>query len=869
MSMNSLSLWLLTVTALHFGGLLLFNEGFFLTRVELPDKSNCKEVPWVVSSAQSTGADECWTRPRFRRAVVLVIDALRYDFAAWHEEVLEELVPGSQAKGKPFENKMPVIRDLLLQKPSHTFLVPFYADPPTTTMQRLKGMVTGGLPTFMEIKDDVASDGIEITEDNFIDLILNDGQRKITFMGDDTWKALFPDKFHKMFDYPSFNVKDLDTVDNGVIRHLVPELKQNDWDFLIGHFLGVDHCGHRYGPDNDEMTRKLLEMNEAIEDVVKILSNGSYDDTILLIFGDHGMTEDGNHGGATQEEVGAAMVVFSASPILLGSRQEKNLKKELLRELKLLHIEEELPQEQENKRWELMRRPDVQQIDLAPTLALLLGSPIPFGNLGSIVPELFFVGHSLLERYQNLNRALEVNVGQVIRYLETYGRRGPGLSISKLSSLKDQATAAFLKIRGDGWGDVNLHQEAYKAAHLILSEASREGRSLWTQFNLSFMLAGFLLTLAGWIALGLRTRVPKTDSVDKIIFLVAILMQMLARLSNSYIVTESRGCTFIGVTVAFQVFLKVSHSTRTERGAAIVILTCTRLAVELGELQWWRGQEILEGDWAQQRFWVFCVLPMVFLVVFINIYVLKIVSVFTRNSFNVQAALTFCHWMSQAFGVLSFGRNWFPRMVYAISICSAVIKFSEKEKGDVAAFTMLLCTFLLVVGPLSPAAASLFVVHLSSVLLLTENRDLSVLMRTLLWSMASMTYFFATGHESFFNKLHYASPFVGFDEYEYFRGGLMMGFNTFGVYIVSVGLLPVLAESREEVPQLLFLFLLIQASRTIVMVGFVAAQRRHLMVWAIFAPKYVFDAVTLMLVDVTACLVALKTSFSKSKDPDR
>lgn len=65
-------------------------------------------------------------------------------------------------------------------------------------------------------------------------------------MGDDTWTALFPDSFHKAFAYPSFNVKDLHSVDDGVMEHLVPEMKDSSNDVIIGHFLGVDHVGHTY-----------------------------------------------------------------------------------------------------------------------------------------------------------------------------------------------------------------------------------------------------------------------------------------------------------------------------------------------------------------------------------------------------------------------------------------------------------------------------------------------------------------------------------------------------------------------------------------------------------------------------------------------
>lgn len=80
-------------------------------------------------------------------------------------------------------------------------------------------------------------------------------------MGDDTWESLFPGLFHKSYPFPSFNVMDLHTVDNGVIAHLIPELKSKDWDVLIGHFLGVDHCGHKYGPSHPEMASKLTQMD--------------------------------------------------------------------------------------------------------------------------------------------------------------------------------------------------------------------------------------------------------------------------------------------------------------------------------------------------------------------------------------------------------------------------------------------------------------------------------------------------------------------------------------------------------------------------------------------------------------------------------
>ena len=62
---------------------------------------------------------------------------------------------------------------------------------------------------------------------------------------------------------------------------------------------GVDHAGHKFGPDHPEMSRKLEEMNSVISEVIKGLPS----DTVLFVFGDHGMTAAGDHGGDSQAEL--------------------------------------------------------------------------------------------------------------------------------------------------------------------------------------------------------------------------------------------------------------------------------------------------------------------------------------------------------------------------------------------------------------------------------------------------------------------------------------------------------------------------------------------------------------------------------------
>jgi phosphatidylinositol glycan class O len=194
----------------------------------------------------------CWLSRT--KVVLIIIDALKFDFVYFDEKLQDQEL-------LPYQNKLKVINDLLTKEPNRTRLFKFIADPPTTTMQRLKGLTTGSLPTFVDVGSNFAT--TEINEDNILDQIKAQN-KNIVFMGDDTWSGLYPKRFIREYSYPSFNVWDLDTVDSGIMNHLLSEIVKKDWSLLVAHFLGVDHCGHRYGPYHPEMARKLNEMNDMI-----------------------------------------------------------------------------------------------------------------------------------------------------------------------------------------------------------------------------------------------------------------------------------------------------------------------------------------------------------------------------------------------------------------------------------------------------------------------------------------------------------------------------------------------------------------------------------------------------------------------------
>ena len=97
-------------------GLLLFTSGFFLTKVAIEDKSNTT-VPFLSDypKAEDLNFNEF---ARFNRVVILLIDALRYDFVK-HKSVDEF---ASDSDVKPYHNHMKTVTHLVDSYPRHAKL---------------------------------------------------------------------------------------------------------------------------------------------------------------------------------------------------------------------------------------------------------------------------------------------------------------------------------------------------------------------------------------------------------------------------------------------------------------------------------------------------------------------------------------------------------------------------------------------------------------------------------------------------------------------------------------------------------------------------------------------------------------------------
>ncbi|XP_073541015.1 GPI ethanolamine phosphate transferase 2 isoform X2 [Phyllobates terribilis] len=317
-------------------GLALFLRGFF----PVPVRSQTRESSMSEIAAEPrAGKTSNWTQlpnPLFKKVVILLIDALRQDFVFG-------------VKGKAH---MPYTTQLIEKGSSLRFIAKAAA--PTVTMPRIKALMTGSIPGFIDIVMNLNSP--ELLEDNLIWQAKQAGKR-IVFYGDDTWIKLFPKHFVEFDGTTSFFVSDFTEVDDNVTRHLDDVLKRNDWEMLILHYLGLDHIGHLTGPHSHLIGPKLYEMDLVLKKIHSSLLSKDEDPSfpsLIVVCGDHGMSEAGSHGGSSDEEVQTPLLLISSAfHDNAGTFEEPEM---------------------------------IQQTDLAPTLALGLGLPISMSSLGMLLP---------------------------------------------------------------------------------------------------------------------------------------------------------------------------------------------------------------------------------------------------------------------------------------------------------------------------------------------------------------------------------------------------------------------------------------------------------------------------------------------------
>ncbi|KAG5992748.1 hypothetical protein E4U52_002533 [Claviceps spartinae] len=145
-------------------------------------------------------------------------------------------------------------------------------------------------------------------------------------------------------------------------------------------------------PETSNMVPKQKEMDGIVRSIYQALETKDHlKSTLFVLCGDHGMNDAGNHGASSPGETSPALIFMS--PKFKG---------------KLPKLYAPMEPRDEFDYYEM-----VEQSDIAPTIAALLGFPVSKNNLGAFIPDFLSFWSSPLDQVQILVRNAKQILGIV------------------------------------------------------------------------------------------------------------------------------------------------------------------------------------------------------------------------------------------------------------------------------------------------------------------------------------------------------------------------------------------------------------------------------------------------------------------------
>ncbi len=160
-------------------------------------------------------------------------------------------------------------------------------------------------------------------------------------------------------------------------------------------------------------------------------------DSLILAFGDHGALRKGGHGGGTKEELEAGLFAHSGKGFTFrafAATERLGRKEQYLFSVV-----------QSKVNMSFLNRDTFCQIDIVPTMATIFNIPIPYGNLGVVVPELLhYPDCGVVGCFYELFMAHVVNYLQVANYVSEFVRIS-----GELPEQKDRLEDTFIALKNN------------------------------------------------------------------------------------------------------------------------------------------------------------------------------------------------------------------------------------------------------------------------------------------------------------------------------------------------------------------------------------------------------------------------------------
>ncbi|KAH6603437.1 hypothetical protein Trco_008212 [Trichoderma cornu-damae] len=777
----------------------------------------------------------------FDRLVFMVVDALRSDFVF--------------SEASEFGFTQSLIRD--------GSAIPFTANArsPTVTMPRIKAITTGSIPSFVDLIlnfDEADTSSTLAAQDTWLSQLKAKDTGKLLMYGDDTWLKLFPETFDRYDGTSSFFVADFTEVDNNVTRHINDELQKDDWSLMVLHYLGLDHIGHKSGPRSTHMPGKQREMDGIVRRLFDALETKSHlRSTLLVLCGDHGMNDAGNHGASSPGETSPALVFMSPK-------------------LKEISAGRLAPAQPKN---EYDYYSTVEQSDISPTLAALLGFPISKNNLGAFIPDFlpFWPGSSdkVQILIRNARQILSIVTAAFGSELFDHAQASADPCASKSTDIGELA-CGWRRINSEASSQADaqeVDQAWLSAASAWIRKAQDLVSSMASNYDLSRLLLGQGLSVAAVIAsvagLGLQGFWQTGSPLPLFLLAVSYGPMMFA---SSYVEEEHH--FWYWTSTAWLAYLgarEVQRSSRLSSASShVAALGALRLVRSWNQT----GQKFAGEPDTVKAFLIpnpellWALVTLAYVVVTVRTlqslsglpYVLatSLMPALFLATFTFKLAFTA---EDAPELVVGFARNLLDIFRGPSLILRARIIF---------ALLAVLCSFAMyrakTGGPRASQSSSELIHHLCTLLTMTQSRATniplfllsSVILQTLQSANLSIaeiatssillqyTTFFASGGSNAISSVDLSSAYNGISGFNLAAvGSLTLISNWAGpIFWTSATNLLLLHEHRRGRADAFRCHLILQTVFVSMSVAFVIAActalRTHLFIWTVFSPKYLY-----------------------------
>ncbi|KAL2067876.1 hypothetical protein VTL71DRAFT_15974 [Oculimacula yallundae] len=837
-SSRTSNLFLLAANILIPIAILIFASGFFPYKPFLPGLAQYEALEYGPPP-----------QAPFDKVIFMVVDALRSDFVYSNNSgflFTQSLISNGEA-------------------------IPFtaHATSPTITMPRIKAITTGSTPSFLDLILNFAESDTSstlATQDTWLAQMKAKGTGKMIMYGDDTWLKLFPDTFDRADGTSSFFVSDFTEVDNNVTRHVPEELRNDDWNTMVLHYLGLDHIGHKTGPRGPNMIPKQHEMDGIVKLIYEAMANKQHlQSTLLVLAGDHGMNDAGNHGGSAPGETSPALVFVSPK----------------LREINNGHRTPAAFRE------DFQYYSAVEQSDIAPTLGSLLGFPAPRNNLGAMIPDFLQFWPRKNDQAEILLRNARQILGVVVAAFPSFEDASTSKDCKSLSGDIDQLACQWKFITQTQPGLNGNDQEFDQWIRITtkwLKDAQDIMSSTASNYDVRKLATGQAIsTLA--LVLGLAAAFPTfaKSFKESAPFLLISLLYGIMMFASSYVEEEQH--FWYWATSAWLLLLWIKCTRKQSQdvvflaASSILILIVARITRRWNQTgQKWAGEpDIARTFFTEHRLtlWAFVALTYLWNLqaltsrAFYRFHQVVAAGVCTAL---VTAALTFklaftnedspelmagiAKYMADSeasAGASLIGRAQLALLAIAVAVIYTIGSGfgNEKRPNPTIRTTHDLLTLFLLTQSRATNIPLIFLFEIQFYLL--NDLDLTLVEISTTSLLLQYTSFFALGGSNAISSIDLSSAYNGVSGYNAFAVGfLTFASNWTGPIFWTSATTIMLLRLRRRTPkpkgkslglfgQHLALQTVFVTSSLVFVMAACTVLRTHLFIWTVFSPKYLYS----------------------------